>query len=69
LQHLVHHRVQAQAGRFQPGPASTGSTTGWMTVLRTVLRSVCQRAAALLARARSSSTSAVSSVSRISRAR
>ncbi len=26
--------------RFQASPASTGSTTGWITVLRTVLRSV-----------------------------
>ena len=49
--------------RFQAMPSSTGSTTGWMMELRTVLRSAAARVVAVCVRARSDSTSTVSSVS------
>ncbi len=53
--------------RFQAKPASTGSTTGWITVLRTVVRKVAHSRPSpspprWRSRARSSSTIAVSTV-------
>ncbi len=59
---------------FHNRPATTGSTTGWMIVFFAVFAPVCSRCASAWperrrSRSRSSSTSAVSTVSRVSACR
>ena len=67
-------RAAATPLAFQASPASTGRITGWITVFRTVVPSmrrmcVLPGSARCCSRARSSSTSAVSTVSSVSECR